>query len=99
MKWLQTITKLPILVKGEPTAEDGKNNGALNCFLLPFLFLKSMVNSFSMMLMQPLAIQAGAADIIAIINAQEEVSQPNCTFYVSFLLCNSSNELGFTPRL
>ena len=26
MEWLQTITKLPILVKGVLTAEDGKNN-------------------------------------------------------------------------
>ena len=79
MKLIQTITKLPILVKGEPTAEDGKNNRVFNCFLLPFLFLKSMVNSSSMMLMQPLAIQAGAACILAIIIALEEVPKPNCT--------------------
>ena len=79
MKLLQTITKLSILVKGEPTAEDGQNNGAFNYFLLTFLFHRSMVNSSSMLFMQPLAIETGAAGIIAIIIVTEEVSKPNCT--------------------
>lgn len=63
VKWLQTITSMPILVKGVITAEDSKNTINLQQF---FNFIK-IINKILCLLKKfaaRLAIQAGAAGII-----------------------------------
>ena len=89
MKWLQTITKLPILVKGVLTAEDGnfvalEKNPKIEHFPRKCQFFKFLM--FFFCLLARLAVHAGAAGIIvsnhgarqldyvpATINALEEV--------------------------
>lgn len=63
--WLQTITKLPILVKGVLTAEDGKNSANnSNLSLDHFGKIYKYLNIFRAGNAARLSIQAGAAGII-----------------------------------
>lgn len=62
VKWLQTITSLPILVKGVLTAEDGKQNKTclrilLIHFLTHFFRYTAMFNTFSNTLVSSLHIK------------------------------------------
>ncbi|GAU42277.1 hypothetical protein TSUD_81860, partial [Trifolium subterraneum] len=73
VKWLQTITSLPILVKGVLTAEDSKliktlkSNIAMICFLIHLIFVRIVYIYLELDFtnnVARLAIQAGAAGII-----------------------------------